>query len=178
MQKSFDRASGKYYHARLMSNEIVIDSISFAKKSESLQGKIAVGSLERVRESLASSQGEVEFRLQGKLDIQRRPNLILSISGQLALTCQRCLGDFVYELTLERRMVLVTSEAMLPDLDDEDPDVDFVLADSKMNVQELIEDEIILGLPVAPKHDYLCIEIDADGMTNSFGAFAKLGKPN
>ena len=103
---------------------------------------------------------------------------MLSISGQVELTCQRCLADFVYELTLQNRLILVTSDAQLPDLQDEHPDVDFVLAQSKMDVREWIEDEIILGLPVAPKHDYSCVKIDVIGKVNYGGPFEKLSKPN
>lgn len=177
MQKSFDSASGKYYHARLMSNELVIDSISFAKKSESLQGKIAVASLERLRESLASSQGEIEFDLRGTLDSRHRPSLKLAITGKVQLTCQRCLADFPYKLELVSRIVLVVNETDLPDLDEEDPDVDVVVASGKMNIQNLLEDEIILALPLAPKHDFDCVEIKNDDDAADSGLpFASLGK--
>ena len=160
-----------------MSSDLVIDSISFAKKSESLQGKIAIGRLERVRESLASSQGDIKFQLQGELDNQRRPSLRLSISGQVLLTCQRCLADFSHALMVERRLVLVASESELPEVEDEDPDVDFLVADGKMNVQDLIEDEIILGLPLAPKHSVECVDIGIADATNSAKPFARLAKP-
>jgi uncharacterized protein len=180
MQKSFDREAGKYYHARLMSNELVIDSISFAKKSESLQGKIAVASLERLRTSLASAQGEIEFRLQGTLDSRHRPSLSLALAGEVQLTCQRCLGDFPLPLKLESRIVLVVNETDLPDLEQEDPDVDVLVASGRMNVQDLLEDEIILALPLAPKHDFDCVEInnDDDAAGDSGLPFASLGKPN
>jgi uncharacterized protein len=179
MQKSFDRASRKYYHARLMSNEIVIDSISFAKKSESLQGKIAVSRLERIGESLASRSGELSYYLIGELDSQHRPNLVLSISGQVALTCQRCLVEFQHGLDLQSRLVLVASDAQLPDIDEEDPDVDVVVANRKLNVLELIEDEIILGLPLAPTHEFECIAIEfSEELEKDAQPFAKLGKPS
>ncbi len=164
-----------------MSNEIVIDSISFAKKSESLQGKIELARFERARESLASSDGELNFRLIGKLDFRRRPNLVLSISGQITLTCQRCLAEFQHELDIESRLVLVTNEAELPDIDDEDPDVDVdvVVASGKLNVLELLEDEIILGLPIAPRHDYDCVVVKVNNSVEEFGQpFARLGKPS
>ncbi len=179
MQKSFDRALGKYYHARLMSNEIVIDSISFAKKSESLQGKIALARFERARASLASSDGELNFRLIGELDFRRRPNLVLSISGQITLICQRCLAEFQHELDIESRLVLVASEAQLPDIDAEDPNVDVVVASGKLNVLELLEDEIILGLPYAPRHEHDCVLVKASELVEEFGQpFARLGKPS
>jgi uncharacterized protein len=177
--KSFDRALGKYYHARLMSNEFVIDSISFAKKCESLQGKIAVSSLERVRDDLASTQGEIEFHLQGGMDGRSRPSLTLSISGQVMLTCQRCLADLAHALNLSSRLVLVASEAELPSLDAEDEDADVVLASGKMNMLEILEDEIILALPMAPKHDFECVGTNNadDNSSAKRGPFSILGKP-
>ena len=162
-----------------MSNEIVIDSISFAKKSESLQGKIAISRLERARESLASSDGELNFRLIGELDSQHRPNLVLSISGQVALTCQRCLAEFQHNLDVKSRLVLVTSEAKLPHINSEDPDVDVVVASGKLDVLELLADEIILGLPLAPRHDYDCVALTVSDSEEKFGQpFARLGKPS
>jgi uncharacterized protein len=159
MRKSFDREPDQYYYARLMSDEFVIDSISFAKKSESLQGKIPVSSLKRVGDDLASSQGEIEFRLQGGMDGRQRPSLTLSIWGQVTLTCQRCLAEMAHKLELKSRLVLVASETQLLDLGDEDDEVALVLASGKMNIAELLEDEIILALPLAPKHDFECVDL-------------------
>ncbi len=161
-----------------MSNELVIDGISFAKKSESLQGKIAVSRLERVKDSLASPQGEIAFQLEGELDGQRRANLRLSISGQVQLTCQRCLADFAHALALNNRFILVERESDLPDVNDEDPDVDFLVAEGKLNVQELIEDEIILSLPLAPRHSGECVKVGSGKATDSENSFAKLAKPH
>ncbi len=140
-----------------MSNAFLIDSISFAQKSESLQGKIAVSNLQRVKSDLASSQGEIEFRVQGRMDGRQRPNLTLSISGRLILTCQRCLADMAHLLNLKSQLVFVASETQLPNLGDEDEDIDVVVASYKVNILELLEDEIILALPLAPKHAYECI---------------------
>ena len=162
-----------------MSNEKVIDSISFAKKSESLQGKIAVSRFERAADSLAESTGEIKFSLDGKLDSRRRPSLFLSVHGPLMLICQRCLTAFEHELNIGRQLVLVASESQLPELDDEDPDVDVVVATEKMNVLDLIEDEIILSLPLAPRHDFECAEVEAgEGAEVLRQPFAGLGKPS
>ncbi len=161
-----------------MSNELVIDSISFAKKSESLRGKIAISRLERMGKSLASTQGEIEFQLDGELDGQRRPNLRLSISGQVQLTCQRCLTDFTFPLALENRLVLVARESELPEIEDEDLEADFLVADGKLNVRDLIEDEIILSLPLAPMHSDECVEIRNSAEKNAATPFAKLAKPH
>jgi len=164
-----------------MSNEFVIDSSSFAKNSESLRGKIAVSRLKRVRDDLASSEGEIEFRVQGEMDGRQRPTLTLSISGRVTLTCQRCLAVMSHTLDLKSQIVLVANETQLPDLGDEDEEVDVVLASSKMSILELLEDEIILALPLAPKHDFECVDPkDTDGEPagthQPFSILGKLGK--
>ena len=82
-------------------------------------------------------------------------------------------------MDIESRLVLVTNEAELPDIDDEDPDVDVVVASGKLNVLELLEDEIILGLPIAPRHDYDCVVVKVSNSVEEFGQpFARLGKPS
>jgi DUF177 domain-containing protein len=72
----------------------------------------------------------------------------------LQLICQRCLGVLAYPLSLNRRLMLVPDEQGLPKIEEEDVDVDCIVAQSEMDVSALIEDEIILGLPIAPSHDW------------------------
>ena len=95
------------------------------------------------------------------------------------LICQRCLTAFEHELNVVRQLVLVTSESQLPELDAEDPDVDVVVATEKMNVLDLIEDEIILSLPLAPRHHFECVEVEAGEVVEMLRrSFAGLGKPS
>ena len=84
----------------------------------------------------------------------------------------------MHELLIDRTLVLVAGEAKLPDLNDEDPCIDFVAADSKMNVLELIEDELILSLPLAPKHGFECANDGGGNDTGASSPFEKLRKPS
>ena len=156
MQKSFDRQCAKYYHARLMSNEMIIDSVSFARTSKSLQGKIALGALTRARDYFIATDGEIVFQLHGSLDQRKQPQLILTLSGDVMLTCQRCLQPLSHRLESTRGLKLVKDDAALPPLDEEQDDIDVIVADPRLNVLELIEDEIILSIPLGPKHDFEC----------------------
>jgi uncharacterized protein len=163
-----------------MSNEFVIDSISFARKSESLQGKIAVSNLKRVRDDLASSQGEIEFNLQGREDGRHRPSLVLSISGHVMLTCQRCLAEMPFALNVTRTLIMVPRESELPDLNAEDDEVDVIVMSGKLNVLEVLEDEVILALPLAPRHDFECVDrkvgdSEQSGAVRPFSILGKLG---
>lgn len=148
----FDTATQKYYHARLMSAQAVIDSLEFARAEQGLQGNLPVSGLARLQDCLYDSAGSVEFELAGGRDAEQRPILSLNIKGLLHLRCQRCLGRLDYPLQLSNTLLLVRRGENLADAV-ADPDApDYIEASTELDVAGLIEDEILLCLPLAPRH--------------------------
>jgi uncharacterized protein len=134
-----------------MSAQAVIDSLEFARTGQTLQGSLAVAELKRLKESLADDQGRIDFAVKGARDARRRPVLTLEIDGNLHLQCQRCLGLLDYPLQLLNTLLLVSAgEIAGGDLDEED--AEWIEASGELDVALLIEDEIILSLPYAPRH--------------------------
>ena len=81
------------------------------------------------------------------------PSLRLSVRATLQLRCQRCLGPLAHEVRAEALLVLAATQA---EIDAEPAAVDSpdrVLAGKEMAVRDLVEDELILALPYAPRHD-------------------------
>ncbi len=72
--------------------------------------------------------------------------------GLIKLRCQRCLGELVHVLDLHTDLLLVKTEKELSSFD-EDESVDCILAEPDLDVLALIEDEIILSLPISPRHE-------------------------
>ena len=135
-----------------MSAQAVIDSLVFARTGQALQGSLAVPELKRLKESLADDQGQIDFAVKGARDARRRLVLALEISGNLHLQCQRCLGLLEYPLRLSNTLLLVgAGEVAAGDLDDED--AEWIEASGELDVALLVEDEIILSLPYAPRHE-------------------------
>jgi uncharacterized protein len=66
------------------------------------------------------------------------------------LVCQRCLGKVEFSIRQERKFCL--SNEMPENVADEDPDLDFIPANDKLDVLDLVEEELLLCLPVAPVH--------------------------
>ena len=151
----FDRGAQKYYHAPPMSAQAapaVIDSLEFARSGQALHGSLPVPGLKRLRECLAEALGEVGFMVKGGHDPRQRPTLSLDISGTLRLQCQRCLGALDYPLRLSNTLRLVSAgETAAGDLDEED--AEWIEASAALNVAALVEDEILLSLPYAPRHE-------------------------
>jgi len=134
-----------------MSAQIVIDTLDFVRNARTHHGKITPDEFIRLKDYLADSQGKLEYTISGNLDKIGRPILQVTIKGTINLQCQRCLGGLVHVLDLQAAILLVENENELFRLD-ENESVDGILAASDMDVLALIEDEIILSLPISPRH--------------------------
>lgn len=135
-----------------MPDETVIDGFEFARLRRELRGEAALSRMQRLDDLLASGSGQVKYRIAGEIDGEGHSLLHLEVEGTLKLKCQRCLGEFDYPLRIRSNLKLVKDEADLVDIEDEDPDVDSIVVREKMEILPMIEDEILLELPYAPRH--------------------------
>lgn len=136
-----------------MSHQPVIDGFEFASAGATQQGKIAIGEFSRLRDQLASDAGEVAYEVQGLRDERGRPSLRVKVQGTLQLRCQRCLEAMAFEVDEDDVLVLAATQAEI-DADPADAHApDRVLASKKMALRDLVEDQLILALPYAPRHE-------------------------
>ena len=136
-----------------MSQRIVIDSLAFAREGGLLQGELPVASLTRVLDLLVDSTGCLGYRVQGQMSPRNRPQLMLQLDGVLSVCCQRCLEGIDYPVRVRSLLELVKDEEELTQEEIEDDSKDFLTAQKELDVVELIEDEVILDLPPAPRHE-------------------------
>lgn len=129
-----------------------IDSLDFARNGKRISGLVPIAELPRLQEFLDSPQGALDYILQGGMDHLGRPILDVNLHGSCQLRCQRCLDALDYAIQHEMRLLLC-DQAGLDELDDDEEDFDGILAEEHMDVVALLEDEILLGLPIAPRHD-------------------------
>jgi len=159
------------------STQTVIDSLEFARTGQMLRGSLPLPGLTRLRDSLADTLGTVGFEVTGGTDSRGRPILTVVIHGMLHLRCQRCLEALDHPLQVLNTLLLVAAgNAAVGALDDED--TEWVEASRELDLAMLIEDEILLSLPYAPKHaEGTCRSLGsavADGAAQT--AFAKLAE--
>ena len=126
-----------------------IDSVDFARNGKEMQGEIAVSSLSRLADKLANDGGSLTYLVRGSHDGDK-DILEISLQGSCTLRCQRCLGELEYPVNIASRLLLLPSDRL--DEFEEDDDVDAIAADPKLDVLALIEEELLLGLPFAPRH--------------------------
>ena len=128
------------------------DPFGFARAAEHCSGQLALAALSRLQDRLSSNAGVVSYIVRGGLDERERPLLKLKIAADLGLRCDRCLLPLVYPLALNSR-VLLARPGEVP-VDDDDPETpEWIEALRDLDLQELVEEEILLGLPLAVRHD-------------------------
>jgi uncharacterized protein len=160
-----------------MSEQVTVDSLEFARSGKTLKGELSIAVLGRLHDRLASTDGLVEYELTGYTDDKGKPSLHCRVHGALALICQRCLQPMEWKVELDSDLVLVTSEDELAE-DEEAPEApDRLLARKDTKVQELVEDELLLGLPLAPRHpEGQCRPTGSQESGKAVSPFAALAK--
>lgn len=140
-----------------------------------------VASLERLHDQLADVAGKLDFRLQGRKGPRGEALLGVEVSGTLSLACQRCLEAIVFNLDIDSLLELVPEGVELSQDELEDDTRDFLPVAGELDVAQLVEDEILLALPVAPRHERCGLPgaAAAGEQIHPFAALAGLkGKPN
>ena len=136
-----------------MSHQPVIDGFEFATAGATQEGTLPLSGFPRLQDVLVSDAGDVRYAVRGVRDERGRPSLEISVRATLQLRCQRCLAPLAYEVEEQALLVLAGSQAEI----DADPvgvdSPDRVVAEKEMDLRVLIEDELILALPYAPRHE-------------------------
>ncbi|MFP5409639.1 MAG: YceD family protein [Gammaproteobacteria bacterium] len=132
-----------------MLQPVEIEPRRFCRDTQSWETRSDVSAFPRlVREF---TQGELICRVGGRTDPRGGMTLDLSVRGEVELTCQRCLGGLKHAVEIDRAVHLARNETELERLDAL-PDGDAVLAGDRLDLLALVEDEVLLSLPLAPMH--------------------------
>lgn len=121
-------------------------------------GFLEISVLPRVAEEASSIESGDGFHWQVKTHFAHSPGsepqqiLELAIKGRIHLVCKSCLADCGLDLAQESRFVLVTTEEEADAFPMEDDQQEPLVASQHFDLLGLIEDEILLSLPLIPKH--------------------------
>jgi uncharacterized protein len=136
-----------------MPHRPVIDGFEFARAGSKLSGDWPVSDFPRLRDALYADRGALHYELEGVPEERGRPALHLAVRGTLRLTCQRCLGALDYDLRARSSLLLYASDAELDESSDDAEGPEKVVGGKEMTVHDLIEDEVLLSIPIAPRHE-------------------------
>ncbi len=165
-----------------------LDVEVFAAEAAQLAGQWPVSRLHRVVESLAATPtgaDGVTWSARGERRAARggafQTWLHIRAASHLALACQRCLKPVVVAIEVERNFLFVQGEELAAQLDaetDAETDDDVLAMPRALDLQALVEDELLLAMPLVPRHDVcpepLPVRVDAETAADAPHPFAAL----
>ena len=133
-----------------------LDVKAFAKAGLQLEGDTPLSQFERLAQDCAGEiSGQVSWSAQGAVqpDASGKESVWLHVTAQatVPLTCQRCLNPVATDLEFARDFRFVADEDTAIQ-EDEDAEEDVLVLEPNFDVLSLIEDELLMGLPLVPMH--------------------------
>lgn len=165
-----------------------LDVKAFAEAQAQLRGEEPLEKLGRLFAETQYRPGAspVEWSIAGELRNVRHVHpevwLHLKADAVLALTCQRCLGAVEVPVSVDRPFRFVSDEADAA-AQDEEAEEDVLALSRDFDLLELVEDELLMEVPLAPRHEvcpeHVVMEAadeDFDPGSERESPFAVLGK--
>ena len=164
-----------------------LDIEAFADAAGELSGTWPLARLHRLAEMACAEPDpgtvkSIEWAVRGERR-KAKPGqaqvwLHLSAKAELSLVCQRCLQPSLTHVNVTRSFMFVPGEDAAAALD-EDSEDDVLALSPAFDLAGLVEDELLLALPLVPKHEHcpeplLAPGTDADGETETRHPFAVL----
>jgi uncharacterized protein len=126
------------------------DLAGLAQRRVVLEGTIKLASCERLKALLNSDEGSVEAKLVFSKGHDDLLLMQLQCDARLELICQRCLKPVVHEVSEQVDFAIADNEASLALVPQ---GVDLIaLQGDRFQPAALIEDELIVSLPLVPRH--------------------------
>ena len=166
-----------------------LDVVAFAKEAGALSGRWPLARFDRIAESAVpgspvTDADEVGWSVRGEQRQLRGGDaqtwLHLEAATQVALECQRCLRPVDMPLQIARNFLFVHGEDAAAQLDADTED-DVLAITRALDLRELIEDELLLAMPIVPRHEHcpeplvpVVDEAPAADKPNPFAALAGL----
>ena len=135
-----------------------LDILTLARSAHVIEGQTPLAEMARVQSACADLSPQlVNWRLQCLLkpgpDGRDQPWLMLRVDAGLPLTCVRCLHPVLQALCVERTFRFVADEDTAQ-AEDEDSEEDLLPLTPPLNGLHLIEDELLMAMPMLPNHDF------------------------
>ena len=159
-----------------------LDVKAFAQVSGHLSGHDSLLKYERLSQEAKGLHPDlrVDWTATGELRTELGDSgqvwLHMKVQATFPMECQRCLTPVDVPLAVERSFRFVADEATAEALDDESEE-DLLALSREFDLRELIEDELLMALPVVPRHDECPTAVPLASSEDDFEA-ASAEKPN
>lgn len=139
----------------------VIDSFEFCRRQEQLSGQTASTEFARLVPELANLDSMLHWSFTGGQHGKGYAQLAMEVRGEVQVICQRCLKPLAIPVDSKSVLVLAGNEVQADDIEAglDDDSVDVIVGSGAMDIMMLVEDEVLLALPLSPRHE-ICPDTD------------------
>lgn len=171
--------SGQSAGQSVASSKPIIEPGEFVRRGEVRAGEAPRSRLPRLAELVSQPFAPLVWRAEGEIakGLSGRAGwlLHLTVKGELTLSCQRCLENMTLPVELAAHILMVPEGQPLPDDELEEDRFDAISVGQTLDLLELVEGELLLSLPVVPKHES-CEPPDASKNQKAQSPFAVLAR--
>jgi uncharacterized protein len=128
-----------------------INPVLLAENRERLTGSVPLQALPRLKELLLNDQGCVNYQLQFGRDDQGILHIQGEFSVNLSIACQRCMQPMDLQLAGPIKLGLSDRDTSKKLPEYYEP---LVLNGDQIALETLVEDELLLALPMVPLHEW------------------------
>jgi len=130
---------------------IEVNPYRLVEQRRLLSGNVLLNKMSRIQELTTSDNGEVFVELEFTVTDTGLPTIIGKVSGSIPLLCQRCMDSFEFAVNSDLQVILLKTDAEAERLQDSYDT--WLVEDDRIFLQDFIEDELLLVLPVVAKHE-------------------------
>ncbi len=127
-----------------------INMLRLSEHAADFHGSLLIKDMQRLASSLYSDEGDVTVDLSLGRDEEGTRFCRLRLKAEVVLQCQRCMEPFTYGIMSDFLHGIVSSEREAETLAEQYEPV--VVQDGLLMVQNMVEDELILKMPIVPMH--------------------------
>ena len=128
-----------------------VEPRKLARQDVRFDGEVTVTVMKRLQRSLVDSVGVIRVQLHFFRDLEGRTCIGGTLTAELAMECQRCLEPAKVNVASEVNLAVVWNDEQAKALPSHlEP---LIVAEDSTSLWDLIEDEVILALPLIPGHD-------------------------
>ncbi len=128
---------------------MIIDPFRFAKRAQQLNTIVQLMPVGRL-EGVIAQESQLNLLLNGGRNENNRLVLSGEINGTVKVICQVCLDIVEYPVDITFRLLPVISEEQAEKLNQNIEPI--IIEDDKLELDELVNNELILAMPVAICH--------------------------
>jgi uncharacterized protein len=161
-------------------NPRALDLFEFARSGRQAAGVVRVSQLPRMLNEVPAdapdrdtaftwqAEGAEQPELQDDGTEGPQPYLRLAIHGSAWLECQRCLAPYEQAFNVDATYRIVNSEAEAEEFPLDEDEVDVIVGSRQFDLLDLIEEELLLSLPLVPKHE-VCPDVHESLVSGASG---------